>query len=245
MSSKEFLDLKESSPIKQWVKGERPREMLLEKGAAALPTSKLLAIILRTGRKGVNAEELGRRIYNHFGSLRSLDSASVQEICAIEGIGPAKSAQIMAALELGKRLIAEPAQKAPRIRCAQDALNYVAERYGPYLRDIRKEFFYIVLLDIKNKPLHNIEISKGSVSASIVDIREIVKEATLKSASGVILVHNHPSGETEPSEEDIKLTRSIVDSCNLIGVKVLDHIIVGREVSDYYSFAKRGLLTGS
>ena len=247
MSLKEFLDLKESSPIKQWVKGERPREMLLEKGAAALPTSKLLAIILRTGRKGVNAEELGRRIYNHFGSLRSLDSASVQEICAIEGIGPAKSAQIMAALELGKRLIAEPAQKAPRIRCAQDALNYVAERYGPYLRDIKKGILLHRPARYQEQAPSTILKSKakGSVSASIVDIREIVKEATLKSASGVILVHNHPSGETEPSEEDIKLTRSIVDSCNLIGVKVLDHIIVGREVSDYYSFAKRGLLTGS
>lgn len=244
MSTK-TLDLKESSPIKQWVKDERPREMLLEKGAAALPTSKLLAVILRTGRKGVNAEELGRRIYNHFGSLRSIDSASVQELCRIEGIGPAKAAQIMAALEIGKRLIAEPAKKAPRIRCAQDALNYVAERYGPYLRDIQKEFFYIVLLDIKNKPVYNIEIGKGSVNASIVDIREIVKEATLRSASGVILVHNHPSGETEPSEEDIRLTRNIVESCNLIGVKVLDHIIVGREFGDYYSFARWGLLTGS
>ena len=234
--------LQEHSPIKQWVVDERPREMLIERGAAALPTSKLLAILLRTGRKGVNAEELGRRIYNHFGSLRSMDIASVQEICRIEGIGPAKAAQVMAALELGKRLIAEPSRKAPRIRCAQDALDYVSERYGPYLRDVKKEFFYIVLLDIKNKPIHNIEISKGSVSASIVDIREIVKEATLKSASAVILVHNHPSGETEPSEEDIKLTKNIVESCNLIGVKVLDHIIVGKEISEYYSFAKWGLL---
>ena len=236
------MKLQEQSPIKQWVIDERPREMLIEKGPASLSTSKLLAIILRTGRKGVNAEELGRRIYNYFGSLRCLDTASVQEICRIDGIGPAKAAQIMAALELGKRLISEPSKKMSRIRCAEDAIQYISERYGPYLRDVNKEYFYIVLLNIKNKPVHNIEISKGSVSASVVDTRDIVREATLKAASAVILVHNHPSGETEPSEEDIKLTKSIVDSCRLIGVKVLDHIIVGREVDQYYSFARSNLI---
>ena len=222
------LKLQEHSPITSWVREERPREMLVEKGPAALATSKLLAIILRTGRKGVNAEELGRRVYNYFGSLRSIDSASVQELCRIEGIGPAKAAQVMAALELGKRLIGEPARKTPRIRCADDAIRYVSEMYGPSLRDKQKEYFCIVLLNTKNRPVHNIEISKGSVNASIVDIREIIKEATLKAASGVILVHNHPSGETEPSEEDIKLTSDIVGACNHLGIKVLDHIIIGK-----------------
>jgi DNA repair protein RadC len=242
LAKKTSLNLQEHGPIKKWVIEERPREMLIEKGPAALSTAKLLAIILRTGCKGVNAEELGRRIYNYFGSLRSMDSASVQEICRIEGIGHAKAAQIMAALELGKRLIGEPSRKAARIRCADDAIHYVSERFGPYLRDINKEYFYIILLDIKNKPVHDIEISKGSVNASIVDVREIIKEATLKTASGIILIHNHPSGETEPSEEDIKLTRNLVSSCELISVKILDHIIIGKEREDYYSFAKSGLL---
>ncbi len=233
----------EHCPIKEWVVEERPREMLMERGAAAMPTSKLLAIVLGTGRRGVDAEALARRIYNGFGSLRAIDGASVQELCRIEGIGPAKASQIMAALELGKRLIKERSQKTPpRIRCADDALQYVYERYGPYLRDVKKEFFHLVFLNIKNRPIHHLEVSKGSINASIVDVREIVREATLKMASAMILLHNHPSGETEPSEEDIRLTKSIVDSCSLIGVKVLDHIIIGQEVDHYFSFSKAGLI---
>ncbi len=122
-----------------------------------------------------------------------------------------------------------------------EKILYVSEYYGFYLRDAKKEFFNVILLDIKNKPIHNIEISKGSISASIVDPKEIIKEATLKSASSIILVHNHPSGETEPSADDIKLTNKIIDACDFVGIKVLDHII-GKNREDYYSFANQGLI---
>ena len=119
---------------------------------------------------------------------------------------------------------------------------YVAEYYGAYLRDAKKEFSNVILLDIKNKPVHNIEISKGSINASIVDPKEIIKEATLKSASSIILVHNHPSGDKEPSADDIKLTNKIIDACNIVGIKVLDHIIIGKNREDYYSFTNQGLI---
>lgn len=234
--------LRENRPIKEWIKDERPREMLIKYGPESLSLSKLLAIILRTGKEGTSAEELSKRLLNKFGALREIDSAPISEICKMDGIGPAKVAQIKAALELGKRLYKESAQKQKRIKKADDVISYVAEYYGPYLRDAKKEFFNVILLDIKNKPIHNIEIGKGSINASVVDPKEIIKEATIKSASSIILVHNHPSGDAEPSSEDINLTNRIIDACNLVGIKVLDHIIIGKNKEDYYSFAKWGLI---
>jgi DNA repair protein RadC len=229
-------------PIKEWIKEERPREMLMKYGPESLPLSKLLAIILRTGKEGVSAEELSKRLLNQFGTLRTIDSAPVSEIYKMDGIGHAKAVQIKAALELGKRLFKEEAEKKKRIEKADDVIGYVAEYYGPYLRDAKKEFFHVILLDIKNKPIHNVEISKGSLSATIVDPKEIIKEATLRSAASVILVHNHPSGETEPSSEDIDITNRVIQACDLVGIKVLDHIIIGKNKDDYFSFAKAGLI---
>ena len=234
--------LRENRPIKEWIKDERPREMLIKYGPESLSLSKLLAIILRTGKEGTSAEELSKRLLNKFGALREIDSSPISEICKMDGIGPAKVAQIKAALELGKRLYKERAQKQKRIKKADDVISYVAEYYGPYLRDAKKEFFNVILLDIKNKPIHNIEIGKGSINASIVDPKEIIKEATIKSASSIILVHNHPSGDTEPSSEDINLTNRIIEACNFVGIKVLDHVIIGKNKEDYYSFAKWGLI---
>jgi DNA repair protein RadC len=229
-------------PIKEWIKEERPREMLMKYGPDSLSLSKLLAIILRIGKEGTNAEELSKRLLNHFRTLREIDSAPISEICKMEGIGQAKAVQIKAALELGKRLYKEEAEKRKRIESADDVIGYVAEYYGPYLRDAKKEFFHVILLDIKNKPFHNIEISKGSLNAAIVDPKEIIKEATLRSAASIILVHNHPSGETEPSSEDIDITNRVIQACALVGVKVLDHIIIGKNKEDYLSFAKAGLI---
>jgi DNA repair protein RadC len=234
--------LRENRPIKEWIKDERPREMLIKYGPESLSLSKLLAIILRTGKEGTSAEELSKRLLNKFGALREIDSSPISEICKMDGIGPAKVAQIKAALELGKRLYKESAQKQKRIKKADDVISYVAEYYGPYLRDAKKEFFSVILLDIKNKPIHNIEIGKGSINAAVVDPKEIIKEATIKSASSIILVHNHPSGDAEPSSEDINLTNRIIDACNIVKIKVLDHVIIGKNEEDYYSFAKWGLI---
>lgn len=239
---KQASAFRENRPIKEWIKEERPREMLIKYGPESLTLSKLLAITLQTGKEGISAEELSIRLLNKFGTLRQIDCAPTSEIREIDGIGPAKAAQIKAALEIGKRLYKESAQKQKRIKEPDDVISYVAEYYGPYLRDAKKEFFYVILLDIKNKPIHNVEISKGSINASVVDPKEIIKEVTVRSASSVILVHNHPSGDIEPSGEDINLTNRIIDACNIVGIKILDHIIIGKNRDDYYSFTKCGLI---
>lgn len=229
-------------PIKHWIEEERPREMLLKNGSKNMPLSKLLAIILRTGNASESAEELALKILNRYKTLRDLDSATAEELCEVHGIGIAKATQIKAALEIGKRLMQENAKQMQKLKSPREVALYVSEYFSPYLRDAKKEFFIVVLLDIKNKPIKNVEISKGSINASIVDSKEIVKEATLSSASSVILVHNHPSGETEPSEEDIKVTQQIQKALELINVKVLDHIILGKNHEDFFSFKNAGLI---
>ncbi len=240
----ELAKRRKTKPIRKWIKEERPREMLIKHGSETLTPAKLLAIILMTGSEGVSAEDLARRILNHFGSLRAIDSASILDLQAIEGIGEAKAAQIKAALEIGKRLMREEAEKKTKIRTVKDVVEYVCDYYAPYLRDKEKEFFNIILLDGRNKVIDNIELSKGSVSASVVDVKEIIKEATKKTASAIIMVHNHPSGEAEPSNEDIEITRRVVEACSLMGIKVLDHIVIGKNKKDYVSFMDKGLIKG-
>ncbi len=240
---KKVAERKQSRPIKEWIEEERPREMLIKQGAENLPLSKLLAIILRTGNVKASAEELAKILLNRFGGLRAIDSADISELSKIDGIGPVKAVQIKAALEIGKRFYRETAQiMQKKLKNPEDVVNYVAEYYSPYIRDKDKEFCYMILLDIKNRPIKNVEISRGSINYAIVDPKEIVKNASLISASSVILIHNHPSGETTPSQNDIEITNRIVQVCNLVGIKVLDHIIVGKNIGDFYSFAKEGLI---
>ena len=235
-------NIRGNKPIKDWVEDERPREMLLKYGAERLPLSKLLAIIIRTGREGISAEELSKRIINRFKTLRELDSAPISEICKIEGIGMAKAVQIKAAFELGKRLVKEEAEKASIIRSPKDAVGYVMRYYFPYLRDEKKEYFYTIFLDIKNHPISNLEISKGGTNRSIVEPKEILKEAILRSASSIILVHNHPSGDPHPSKQDIELTEKVRNACRFLDIRLLDHVIIGKNREDYFSFSLSGLL---
>ncbi len=229
-------------PIKNWIKEERPRELLLKEGAERLPLAKLLAIILRTGSEGVSAEDLARELLNKFKSLRGIDMASISELQKIAGVGIAKSAQIKAALELGKRLFREESALGEKIRDAGQAIKYVRNYLGLYLRDKKKEYFYVIFLDSRNKVQDLLEISRGSLDASIVDKAEIIKEATQRSAAAIILVHNHPSGEPEPSKDDIEITKELVKALNLVGIKVLDHIIIGRNEEDYFSFLNKGII---
>ena len=238
----ELAKQRTNEPIRKWIKEERPREMLVGQGAEKLNSAKLLAIILRTGRDGVSAEELARRLLNHFGSLRAVDSASMQDLQEIDGIGMAKATQIKAALEIGKRFYKEKAERKRRISSSKEAIKYVFNYYRPYLMDSKKEFFNVVLLDGRNKPIRNVKISEGSVNASLVDPKEIIKAATKESASALILVHNHPSGEPEPSKEDMEITNRIIKACDLVGLRVLDHIIIGKNRRDYFSFLDKDLI---
>ncbi|MDD3773530.1 MAG: JAB domain-containing protein, partial [Weeksellaceae bacterium] len=180
---KEVSQRRVNRPIKEWIEEERPREMFVRYGAENLPLSKLFAIILRTGKEGMSAEEIAKVLLNQFGSLRAIDSAPISELCKIEGVGFAKAVHIKAALELGKRFLKEKAITRKKIKKPDDIIDYVSEYYAPYLRDKEKEFFNVILLDIKNKPIDNIEISKGSLNSTVVDPKEIVKSASLKSAS--------------------------------------------------------------
>lgn len=173
---------KVNRPINEWIEEKRAREMLAQLGAENLSLSKLIAIILRTGKDAMSAEELAKILLNRFGSLRAIDSAPLPELSKIEGISLAKAAQIKVALELGKRFLKEKAEVKPKLKKPGDVINYVSEYYAPYLRDKEKEVFNVILLDIKNKPIENIEISRGSVNATVVDPKEIVKAASLKSA---------------------------------------------------------------
>jgi DNA repair protein RadC len=229
-------------PIKEWAVEERPREQLARRGADTMSNARLLAILFRTGSHGRSAEELGRDVFNRFGSWNELDKTSVEDITQVHGVGLAKAVEIKAAIEVGKRLQEGAASSMKRVTSAEDAIDYVCDRYTPQLRDAGKEFFYVVLLDIRNKVIRDTEVSRGSVSASVVDPADIVREACVHHASRVVLVHNHPSGECDPSKEDIDTTNKIVQALKYVGVRVLDHIIVGRARQDYFSFARAGMV---
>lgn len=228
--------------IKYWVEDERPREMLVKLGAENIPPTKLLAIILRTGTIGTSAEDLARKIMNKFQSIRAIDQATIDDLCTIEGIGQAKAVQIKAALELGKRLSTERAKSVAKLQSPDEVVHYVADEIGIYHRDIKKEIFSMILLNIKNKPIKTVHLTSGTIDTSLVDPRDIIKIATQHSASAIILVHNHPSGDTAPSKDDMYTTHTIIKACELVHLRVLDHIIIGSEAQDYYSFAKNGLM---
>jgi DNA repair protein RadC len=224
--------------IKEWPEEERPRERLARWGASTLSETQLLAIILVTGDRvrGLSAVDLARLLLGHFETLRGLDAASVAELCAVNGIGLAKAAQVKAALELGKRLMASGECERPQFRNSRDIFSY----YRSLLSNVKKEIFKSILLDSKNRFLKDVTISEGSLTASIVHPREVFQPAIRESAAAIIFVHNHPSGDPTPSGEDLEITRRLVQVGEIIGIKVLDHIIVGDR--EYVSFVDRGLL---
>lgn len=157
-------------------------------------------------------------------------------------LGVRKTAALLAALDLGRCMLDEGMVTTRRITSAEDAIEHVCEKYTLLLRDAGKEFFYVILLDIRNKVIKDSEVSRGSITASVVDPADILREACIHHSSRVVLVHNHPSGETDPSTEDIDTTNRIVQALKFVGVRVLDHIIVGRTRQDYFSFAKAGMV---
>ncbi|MEF3279473.1 MAG: DNA repair protein RadC [Elusimicrobiota bacterium] len=217
--------------------------MLFEKGPENLPLSKLLAIILRTGTRGKTAEDLALDLLNKFGSLREIDKLTAYELSKIKGIGFSKAAQIKAVFEIGRRFIVEEKNKsAAKITSFNEAIDYIFETIGVYSRDKEKEEFHILLLNNKHIPMGHYCISIGSSNTTVVDIKEIVKLVSTKSASAVILIHNHPSGETEPSKNDIDLTKKIKSALEFINVRILDHIIIGKNKYNSFSFLQHGLL---
>lgn len=225
-----------TSAIKDWPEDERPRERLIKHGPEGLSDAQLLAILLRTGPQRQNAVGLAMKLIAQFGGLLALSRASITELCQVRGVGPAKAAHLRAALELGRRAVSSPLHAGVRIRGSQD----VYQHYHAHLRGLKHELFKVILLDGKNRIIRDATISKGSLTASIVHPREAFNPAIRDSAGAVVFIHNHPSGDSTPSREDHQLTKRLVACGELLGIKVLDHLVVGD--GRYYSFADQGCL---
>lgn len=221
--------------IKDMPEDERPRERLMKFGADALSTGELLGILLGTGTRSQTAVTLGNRLMTQFGGLRGLVTCDIHEFMSVEGIGLAKAARLEAALELGKRVAALGSSDGTIIRSPGD----VAALVMPSMRYLKKEYFKSILLTTKNEVMDICTVSVGTLDASLVHPRELFKDAIKRSCAAVILVHNHPSGDPYPSPEDIRLTRRLREAGTLLGIKVLDHIIVGD--GRYVSFQEMGL----
>ena len=210
--------------IKEIAIEQRPRERLKMHNADSLNDAELLAILMQSGFRGENALDLSNRIISLFG-IEKLNSLSLSELMKIKGIGLAKAAKLVAAFELNKRVNSgKICEKV--INNASDIANYYVER----LKDKKKEYFIAVFLDSKNKIIKDEVISIGTLNSSLVHPREVFKEAIKNSANSIILVHNHPSGNAELSDEDYRVNEILIETGNLVGIKVLDHLIVGNGV---------------
>lgn len=225
-----------SYPISRWPSEERPRERLLERGADGLSDAQLVAIVLRTGRKRQSAVELATRILSEFGDLRGVAQASTTELCRIDGIGPAKAAQLKAAQELGRRVASAPL----RVGTPIESSAAVFEHFGPLLKGLKQERFVGLYLDGKHRIVSERTISEGSLTASLVHPREAFAPAVRASAAAVIFLHNHPSGDEAPSREDRELTSRLAACGRLLGIPMLDHIVIGAD--RYFSFADHRLM---
>lgn len=222
--------------IKDWPEDERPRERLIKWGADKLPDTELLAILLRTGNRQYTALDLARQLLQEFDSFRGLNAKSVAELCEVDGVGKAKAAQIKAALEIANRLNFEKSKVRQKIESKEDVQSLV----GPYLRDLPREVFKVLLLTSRNNLIVEKTIFEGSLTESLVNPREIIKEALNAAAASIIFVHNHPSGNFQPSQEDKRLTNQLVSACKLVGITVVDHVIIGKD--DCFSFSEHGLI---
>lgn len=223
--------------IQEWPEMERPRERLVRNGPTTLSDAQLLAIILRTGRPHSTAIQVAMELLQRLDGLAGLSNRGFDELCAISGIGPTKSAQIKAAIELGKRVLSAPLTTGTRISGSRDLFQH----YFPLLRDLRLEVFKAILLDAKHCIIRDTTVSKGSLTLNIVHPREAFNFAVRESAAAIIFLHNHPSGDPFPSEEDRILTRRLVEAGNILGIRVLDHLIIGD--GRYLSFADQGWIS--
>ena len=231
------LDQKRNYTIKELPITERPREKLYDYGPKALSNEELLAIIIRTGNKEDTAIDLARRLLSKDKrGLVALRDTTLQELMETKGIGKCKAAQILAAIEIGKRINYLDALSKIKI----NEPSTIANLYMDEMRYLQKEHFRVVLLDTKNQIIVTEEISIGTLNASIVHPRDVFRAAIKRNANSIILIHNHPSGDPTPSNEDINITKRLLEAGNLIGIKVLDHIIIGD--NKYISFREKNII---
>ena len=214
---------------------ERPRERLARLGAQALSSAELLAILLRVGRRGENAVQMGQRVLQTFGGLGGLHRATYAEVEQIQGLGEAKATAIKAAIELGRRLSLEAPDERPNIGSPADAAGLVQYE----MQALEKEHLRVILLDTRNNVMEIVEIYRGSLNASVVRVGEVFTPAVRRNAASILVVHNHPSGDPTPSPEDITLTRALVQAGKILNIEVLDHLVIG--YGKYVSLKERGL----
>lgn len=213
---------------------ERPRERMLRSGASGMSNAELLAIILRTGTHGESAVTLSQRLLLEAGGLRGLADRSVEQLCERRGVGTAKALQLIAALELGRRMARTELEPAPIIRSPSDVATLLSEE----LRYLQQEHFVALFLNTKNRVIGRETLSVGSLNAAIVHPREVFRAAVKRSAASIICAHNHPSGDPAPSAEDVALTHRLAEAGQIMGIEVLDHIIIGDR--NYVSLKERG-----
>lgn len=221
--------------IKLWPAGERPREKLLASGAASLGDAELLAIFLRSGLPGRNAVDLARDLLHHFGSLRALLAADIDRFTAVRGVGRATYVQLQAVRELAARHLGESLRDIDVLDNAEVTRSYLSSR----LRDRPREVFVALYLDIHNRLIAYEELAQGTIDSAAVYPREVVRAVLRHNAAAVIFAHNHPSGRSEPSQEDRRLTMRLCEALDAVEVRVLDHLVIGDEVA---SFVDLGLL---
>jgi len=222
--------------IRNWPEDDRPREKLLKFGEQNLSNAELLAIIIRTGIAGKSAIDLGRELLNKFKSLRAMSGVDISEFKEIAGLKDAKVAQIKAAIELGRRMMSEEKAFHGVVKSSADLIEFLI----PLMRDLKKELFKVVLLDKGNHISEVIDIDLGTVDRVNPSIREILLTALKYLAPAIILAHNHPSGNVEPSEADKILTKDLVTAARAMEIRIFDHVIIGENT--YYSFADDGLI---
>lgn len=222
--------------IKELPQDERPRERCLRCGTRALSTTELLAILLRTGTRGKTAVDLAGELLAKCGSLRAMSALETSEISKVANVGPVRACQVAAALELARRFTEEEVKLAETLSGAEEAYRFLK----PRLRDLPYEAFAVIFLNQKHGVLAYRELFRGSVHASSVHPREVVKAVLKENAAAVLLAHNHPSGHVSPSPDDLRLTEDLKALLAHIDVRVVDHIILGG--NGYFSFAREGLL---
>jgi len=221
--------------VKEMPQEERPRERMMHAGPQALSTAELLAIILRTGVGGENVLTMASRLLAKYNGLGGMARAEFSQLAGEHGLGPAKSAQILAALELGRRLMAENPEERFQIRSPSDVANLLSSMLGHK----EQEHFVVLYLDTRNRVLDQEILYKGSLNTSLVRIAEVFRGAVRRNCAAVIVAHNHPSGDPNPSPEDVALTRRLVEAGKLLEVDVLDHLVIGQ--NRYVSLRERAL----
>jgi DNA repair protein RadC len=215
--------------------GERPRERLAATGPQALSTAELLAVLLRTGGRGSSALQTGQSLLLQTGGLHGLRRATLADLCAVPTIGPSKAALLLAAVELGRRLAVTEAEEAPTISSPAAAAGLLQYE----MAGLEQEHLRTILLDARNRLIRVYEVYRGSLTTSLIRTGEVFREAIKANAAGMIVVHNHPSGDPCPSPEDLTVTRNLIEAGHLLDIPVLDHIVIGR--GRFVSMREQGL----